>query len=1215
MRHLLMAAALLAAVAAPGALVAQQAARPDTLIGRVTTDSAVALDSAEVIVTRGPDRVVFRTRTGADGRWRLVVDEGTGDYLVYVTAPGRIAQRSRVTRKGTEQRFTVDVALAAVPVQQLARVEVRATKREAPQRGPEPARGGVDAERDAITGALGPAQMGDPSALASTVPGLQLGRDGVSALGLPGAQTLFTVNGLGGAIADVPRALWSNTGTRVATSSFDVSRGGFSGAQVDFTIDPASVYSTRNAHIAVDAPWLQATDAVGSALGQRFGRVDASLGVDGELGRADKWTYASGLTLRRYADATPSLATAPDAALAGTGIPRDTVRRVLGDLARLGIPVGTLDGTVRTDAVALLRIDRMGWDPRTEEQLPRAYGAMGYLKLADARGVGLDPTATPSAAGTSRDVTAALQLNHSLRTSTWLHDTKTSLSIVDARTTPSLLAPRGTVRTTASDAAAGGIATLGFGGNDFLASDRTQVTWDAQHESQAFTSGSSRHRIKLFGQARVDATAQRATPGALGSFAYNSLADLEAGRPASFSRVLALPAREGSAWNAAVGIGSVYRRSALFSMQYGARIEAGGFLARPDANPALARALGARTDVAPAEVAVLPRLGFRWVYTGKPGDGGGTMWSPIGRYGTEVRGVLRGGVGLFRNFVGTDAIAQAVAATGLPGSTLRLDCVGDAIPTPDWDAYLTGPGSIPARCAGPALPLVQPALAVQALDRDWRTPRSWRANLGWTTRVLKTDITLEGVASLNLSQPSVRDANFAGRTGELLAGEGNRPLFVPLAQVVPATGAISPQASRVDPTWAQAMVAGAQGRSESAQLRLQLTPSLPGRAFLRGNYVVGRVRERLNGFDRNTAGDPRAFEWAPGDLDVRHQLQLQGGWYSKWLTVTGFVDVTSGRPFTPLVRGDVNGDGLAFNDRAFVARGAGDPATAAAIAALAASSPGRVRDCLLSVADAIAPRNGCRGPWQARTMLQLGTNLPGGRAFQWVQLQLFLENPLAGLDRLLHGDAIRGWGIAPEPDPVLLAVRGFDPATRRYAYDVNARFGATDPQRTAMRAPFRATLNVSVVFGPSTMQQMVDRALRPGRRGAPGVRPDSATLHTRYARTVPNPIAPILEERDSLLLTGTQVRALEALEVEFRKQADAQWGRLAGEFAAYGDSYDGKAALARQEETTDAVWEIARATAAKLTELLTPVQHTLLPYPANWLRTAKPGFRIRFISG
>jgi hypothetical protein len=44
-------------------------------------------------------------------------------------------------------------------------------------------------------------------------------------------------------------------------------------------------YQRRNGFLTVDAPQLQATDAVGRALGARAGGFRGSLGADGELVR------------------------------------------------------------------------------------------------------------------------------------------------------------------------------------------------------------------------------------------------------------------------------------------------------------------------------------------------------------------------------------------------------------------------------------------------------------------------------------------------------------------------------------------------------------------------------------------------------------------------------------------------------------------------------------------------------------------------------------------------------------------------------------------------------------------------------------------------------------------------------------------------------------------------------------------------------------------
>ena len=44
-----------------------------------------------------------------------------------------------------------------------------------------------------------------------------------------------------------------------------------------------------------------------------------------------------------------------------------------------------------------------------------------------------------------------------------------------------------------------------------------------------------------------------------------------------------------------------------------------------------------------------------------------------------------------------------------------------------------------------------------------------------------------------------------------------------------------------------------------------------------------------------------------------------------------------------------------------------------------------------------------------------------------------------------------GWGSPAIPDPTLLVPRGFDPAAKRFKYDVSARFADTRPGHTLFR--------------------------------------------------------------------------------------------------------------------------------------------------------------------
>ena len=1193
-----------------------QPTRPDTLTGRLVTDSARAISGAEIIITRGPDRAVFRTRTDTDGRWQVISDPGTGDYLVYLSAPGRVALRKRVTRTANESRFTIDAALAPVAAATLARVEVRATKREKVARqgdGFEPARGSAEIERDGVSGSVSPALSGDVAALAGTIPGLRSGPDGISAMGLPGSQSLVTLNGLAFGGGELPRG--ADLTVRAATTAWDVARGGFSGAQVDVSLGEGRIFSQRTALATVDAPALQSTDAAGRALGQRFTRIDANVAMSGLLDRADRFGYSTAARLRRTHAEVPSLTSAGRNALGVSGIDADTVTRFLADLTTLGLPFGRGSGTANTDAMFIGRLDRLGYDPATFTETPRTYGALLYVNFRDERGVGLSATSMPTTAGTTRDLNSTVQLSHSLQTKFWLHETRSAISLRAARTTPVLLLPNGAVRTVSTLADEGGITTLRFGGNDLLSSDRHKLTWENTHTSQVYASAGTRHRLKFFAQTRIDASEERATPNARGSFGFNSLSDLSAGRPATFARTVVLPPRTATAFNGALGIGSIYRRSAFFALQYGARVELNRFLSRPDANPSLAQSLGVRTAVSPTDVGISPRIGFRWVYAKKSNDGGGTTFTNYAVIRSDVRGVLRGGIGEFRSLINPETMAGPVATTGLSGSTLRLFCVGDAAPIPDWDGYVSSATAIPGACANGLPTLADRAPGVRALDPSYRPARSWRGNLSWSARALKTDITVEGIASLNRAQPSSVNANFAGTARFSLDAESGRPVYVTERSIATSSGAVSPVAARRDTAFGSVLVAGSAARSTSTQLRVTLTPPIQFKRLsaVRATWVDGQVRATENGFDRNTGADPRIFETTPGDLDVRHQLQLQGALnIGKGFGITLFLNATSGRPFTPIVSGDINGDGIGGNDRAFVTRGAAaDPALQNGIAALLVNAPARARSCLTESLERIASRNSCRGPWQAQLNTQLILPAKWLRLSEYSALNIFIENPLAGIDRLVNGNDLRGWGAPAFADPVLYSVRGFDAANRRFLYDVNPRFGATDPRLSTIRAPFRVTVELRAPFGAPLPQQQLERSLRDGRNGNTKPRRDVESLRRQYVRNVPNLYDAILRERDSLLLTNDQVTRLEAANRRYSAQADSIWLEMTTHLATLGDRYDTKAALVRQEATVDAVWELTRSEALALNAILNPQQLALLPWPAGYLRSIKPSQKVK----
>src|SRR4029434_5477116 len=130
-----------------------------------------------------------------------------------------------------------------------------------------------------------------------------------------------------------------------------------------------------------------------------------------------------------------------------------------------------------------------------------------------------------------------------------------------------------------------------------------------------------------------------------------------------------------------------------------------------------------------------------------------------------------------------------------------------------------------------------------------------------------------------------------------------------------------------------------------------------------------------------------------------------------------------------------------------------DPVAVGGIQQLLTSGSDAARDCLAKQGGQLAKRNSCQGPWTSNATLSISFNPAKIRMPQRASIQFQLSNPLAAADMLFHDDDnLHGWGQYATPDPSLLYVRGFDPSTNRYTYEVNQRFGAKNPPYSASRA-------------------------------------------------------------------------------------------------------------------------------------------------------------------
>ena len=195
-----------------------------------------------------------------------------------------------------------------------------------------------------------------------------------------------------------------------------------------------------------------------------------------------------------------------------------------------------------------------------------------------------------------------------------------------------------------------------------------------------------------------------------------------------------------------------------------------------------------------------------------------------------------------------------------------------------------------------------------------------------------------------------------------------------------------------------------------------------------------------------------------------------------------FETFVSGLPYTPAIAGDVNGDGYATNDRAFIFDPArtSDRALASAMGAVLTGSSSSARDCLQRQLGQLAARNSCEAPWTSTAVVRIDFNPIEVRMPQRTMLSLSISNPLGGADLLLHGQShTHGWGQFVLPDNTLLFVRGFDQQARSYVYQVNPRFGNTSPAVSAFRNPVALTALVRVDVGPTRERQDLTRRFGP----------------------------------------------------------------------------------------------------------------------------------------
>ncbi len=1212
----------LSAVLIPGALCAQ--GTPDVIRGRVIDDSARVVTDAMVSVTRGPDRLVQQTLTDSAGRYSVRFEEGTGDYLVHVAATGYKSVRRRVQADSGQHELVADFTLQ-IDQTILETVKVTAIKPARAQisiAGPgNRETGASEAWDEGVEGRLSPNIAGDLGALAGTIPGVTMTPGGASMLGAGPESNLTTINGMSMPGGSLPRAATANV--RVTGATFDATRGGFAGANTEVRLGAGNrSFQQRRSFLTLNAPWLQSTDAVGRSLGVLNGGFRASLGADGEAIR-ETLVYNVAADLSRNSSTPATLMGNNDAALLRAGLSPDAARQVQSAANSLGIPLAgsTVPAARVSENLSFIgRLDDVRDTLRTLSLL-----AFGSVNRQGALGFG--PLSSPASGGKSSQTSVGVQFQHQQFIGPGhftVMQNRASGSVTSSRNTPYLTLPGASLLVrSASDAASSDVASVSVGGNPFLAGSSSQ--WTAEAGNDMIWNARGRvHRFKTALWLRADGMKQEGQSNTLGQYSYASLEDFELNRPSSYTRTLVQPDREASAYNAAAAFSHLWNPNRWFSAIWGLRLEGNRFGDTPPRNTALEQALGVRSGIAPSRLHVSPRAGFSYTYSRAKDNGSGFVSTWQSSWFRNTMGTIRGGIGEFRDLYKPGTLADAMVNAGLSGGAVSLSCVGAAVPVPDWQAMASGGGGtgmLPATCTDGSGVLAERAPTVSLVDPSFDVPRSWRATLGWSGMLPGFTVNVDALSSYSLSQPSTLDANFSGMQRFSLSGEGARPIYVSPASIDPGSGAISALESRLSPDYGRVSLRQSDLKTRGNQLTATLRPEiffmrrnkLFKRMMFSASYTIQDVRQQFRGSDGANFGDPRTVEWAAGVNDARHAILFQTELSVPRVgAFTLFTRFQSGLPYTPIVQGDIDGDGRA-GDRAFVPNPLAekDAATRAQMLSLLAAAPGNVRECLESQLGQVAGRQSCRGPWTQTMNFMYRPNalvLAGHRA----TMSVVFENPLAGLDQIMHGsDNLRGWGSPAMPDPVLLVPRGFDAVNQRFSYDVNPRFGDTRPSRTLLRTPFRLVLDFSFDLSTPSELQTLRRALEPikGR--------DPETRQTTWTRRGVDSIAALylnrssssiygtlLADSDSLFLSKDQIDALVKADSVYGTRVRSIYRSLAEFLATESDGKASQAALDSVNAATRLYWPLFWEQTDVVVEVLKPLQISMLPFLVDMIQVS-----------
>ena len=575
---------------------------------------------------------------------------------------------------------------------------------------------------------------------------------------------------------------------------------------------------------------------------------------------------------------------------------------------------------------------------------------------------------------------------------------------------------------------------------------------------------------------------------AAGEYRFDNIADFRAFRPSSYFKPMQLgggiAADEFEVTELALYAQDEWQVSPKLTATFGLRYDRQEFLQDPMRVVDVERAFNWGTGIAPTDDNNFsPRLALAYDVN------------------ADGRQVIRAGAGYFYGRI-PYVLGGNVLQSDLP--VVELFCGGsllegdpDAPPSPANYADWSADGSDnPVNCAGATGTGGVPQYAFWSPDFEY--PETFKANLGYETLLGdRTTFSADLIFSRTTNEFAVRDLNL--RPAQFtLENEGGRQIFTPAAAFNPT--AANSVNSRRNTNFSNVYVNYNGGRAQSVNGVLEANHRFSDSFDLRASYTYTHAKDNISDScctANELFGDPSLAVTGPNDIGGIGDEDMSWGFsdFSRAHTfiLSGFTDLPlgielaafwrfqSGRRWSPEISGDINGDGVRFNERPFIFRPEDLPLAPGGNPheeqrALYASYLAE-NDCVNDFVGRIVGRNTCKFPWTNLLDMRL-TKSFGTIGSQRAELQLDLFNVTNGIGRLFcDEDTAReegtltegscGWGRVTGvfgSDRNLLTAQGFDQATGQVLYRVAPTFGREDVLGDNLLLQFQAQLGLRYFF-------------------------------------------------------------------------------------------------------------------------------------------------------